>query len=140
MAEETAAAAPAQNTQQPEEEAAPQGQSQASFLDPDVLLFALPFAIIIDILDVVLAIGVIANLIIGAPLIFWMVWKTGRIEAAKEQVQAVRENMAQRQAARKVATRRALRRGIFYFIGGLVPVLSIFVLWTRAIVQTVRGK
>ncbi|MCH7828770.1 hypothetical protein IH982_02860 [Patescibacteria group bacterium] len=127
-----------------------QAESRASFLDPDVLLFALPFAVIIDILDVVLAIGVIVNLFIGLPLLAWMVWKTGRIEAGKEQVERVRqgpqmrERFRQRQqarlSARRAATRRALRRGLLYFLAGLIPIVSIFVLWTWAVISTIRGK
>lgn len=134
------------------QESAPQQQEtpRGSFLDPDVLIFALPVAITIDILDVVLAMGVIANLIVGSPLILWMVWKTGKIEAGREQIQRVqqgpqeRAEFSQRQqerlAARRAATRRAWRRGILYFLGGLVPILSIFVLWTWAVISTVRGK
>jgi len=123
--------------------AAPQakeGHPQGSFLDPDVLIFALPLALLIDILDVVLAIGVIVNLIVGIPLMLWMVWKTGELVNAKEQTQNIRQSQRQKQAARKVATRRAFRRGALYFIGGLIPIVSIFVLWTLAVINTVRGK
>ena len=127
-----------------------QVESKASFLDPDVLLFALPFAVIIDILDVVFAIGVIANLFMGLPLLFWMVWKTGQIQTAREQVQRVRrgpqermslqQTQQKRLAARRIATRRAWKRGLLYFLGGLIPIVSIFVLWTWAVVSTVKGK
>lgn len=139
-----------ETTNQEGEQEQEQGKTQGSFFDPDVLLFALPFAIIIDILDVVLAIGVIVNLIIGAPLLFWMVWKTGQVQAASEQVERVgrgpqeragfQARQQQQLAARRKATSRAWRRGILYFLGGLVPILSIFVLWTWAIISTVRGK
>ena len=129
-------------TQEPEGEQQ-QGTSRGSFLDPDVFLVLL-VAVIIDILDVVLSIGTIVTLILGAPLIFWMVWKTGRLEDAKQQIQTIRtrgvERQAAKQAARKVATRRALRKGVLYFFGGLIPGVNIFVLWTWAVISTVRGK
>jgi threonine/homoserine/homoserine lactone efflux protein len=116
-----------------------QGTPQGSFLDPDVLIVLL-IAVIIDILDVVLAIGVILNLILGGFLILWMVWKTGRLESAKDQIQNIRQSQQARQAARKKATRRAFRRGALFFLGGLVPLLSVFMLWTWAVINTVRGK
>ncbi|MDP2637306.1 MAG: hypothetical protein Q8P03_01700 [bacterium] len=121
----------------------------ASFLDPDVML-VMAVAVSIDILDITLAFGVIENIILGIPIMLWMVWKSGRMSAAAEQIQRIRQapqlrqkfiqEQQQRLAARRVATRRAWRRGILYFLGGLVPVLSIFVLWTWAVISTVRGK
>lgn len=134
--------------QDQEQETQRQGASQASFLDPDVLII-LPFAIIIDILDF-LVIGVVANLVLGGFILAWMVWKTGKIESAREQMrriqQAPQERMnfaraqQERLATRRAATRRVWRRGILYCLGGLVPVLSIFMLWTWAVIKTVRGK
>lgn len=146
--EEQEETAPEQDSAQ-EQGAQQQGAVQASFLDPDVLI-VLFLAVIIDVLDVVLAIGVIVNLILGAPLILWMVWKTGKLESGKEQIDRVRQGPQQRAnfqkrqqellAARKKATSRAWKRGVLFFLGGLVPILSIFVLWTWAVVNTVRGK
>lgn len=128
-----------------EEKSAPRG----SFLDPDVIFF-LGVAVVIDILDVTLALGVIANILLGLPILGWMVWKTGNMWAAKEQIDRVRKAPQLRQqfrqeqytrlAARRAATRRAWRRALLYFLGGLVPILSIFVLWTWAVISTVRGK
>jgi VIT1/CCC1 family predicted Fe2+/Mn2+ transporter len=114
-------------------------QGHGSFLDADVLLFALPFAVFIDILDIFL-VGVVVSLILGIPLLIWMVWKTGKLEDAKQQAQQVRKTQTQKQVAKKAALRRALKRGIIYFIAGLIPIVSIFFLWTLAVVNTVRGK
>ncbi|OHA68208.1 MAG: hypothetical protein A3J57_01235 [Candidatus Wildermuthbacteria bacterium RIFCSPHIGHO2_02_FULL_49_12b] len=121
----------------------------ASFLDPDVML-VMAVAVSIDILDFTLAFGVIENIILGIPIMLWMVWKRGRPWAAAEQVQRIRQapelrqkfvqEQQQKLIARRMATRRAWRRGILYFLGGLVPILSIFVLWTWAVISTVRGK
>lgn len=146
---ETATIQEQEEEQTQEQGAQQQGATQASFLDPDVLI-VLFLAVVIDILDVVLAIGVVVNLILGGFILLWMVWKTGRIESAKEQIDRVRRGpqeraeFRQRQqallAAKKKATRRVLRRGILFFLGGLIPILSIFVLWTWAVIKTVRGK
>lgn len=115
-----------------------QKPAQASFTDPDVLI-VLFLAIVIDVLDVVLAIGVFVNLVLGVPFILWMIWKTGKLQSGKDQVQTIRQGPQQQEARRK-AVRRVLRRGIFFFLGGLVPILSIFFVWTYAIIKTVRGK
>ncbi len=122
---------------------------RGNFLLPDVPL-VLMFAIAIDILDVVFSIGTIVSLILGLPILAWMVWKTGKIQSAQEQVQRVRrksqeraefqQRQQQRLAERRAATRRAWRRGLLYFVGGLIPILNIFVLWTWAVITTVRGK
>ena len=141
-----------QGEETPETQGTPgqqQETAQGSFLDPDVIIVLL-LAVIIDILDVVLAIGVIVNLILGGVLILWMIWKTGKLESAREQIERVRQAPKVRQdfrqsqqasiAARKKATGRALKRGVLFFLGGLVPILSIFMLWTWAVINTVRGK
>ena len=137
---------------QQEEEQEQAGGDEAvrgNFLTPDVPV-VLVFAVLIDILDVTLAVGPILSLIMGAPLLAWMVLKTNQLQSAKDQVQRVRrkseeraefqQRQQQRLAERRAATRRIWRRGIFYFVGGLIPVVSIFVLWTWAVISTVRGK
>ncbi len=149
MAELAAApiGAPNQQTEQPEEkeEEAPRG----SFLDPDVIL-VLSLAVLIDILDVTVVLGWFLNLILGIPIILWMVWKTGRLWSAVEQGRRVHQAPRLRQeftqkrqqelAMRRLAARRAWRRALLFFLAGLVPILSIFVLWTWAVISTVRGK
>ena|SRR3989338_4046528 len=130
-----------QGEETPETQGTPgqqQETAQGSFLDPDVLI-ALLLAIIIDILDVIL-VGVLLNLILGSVLVLWMVWKTGKLESAKEQMQNIRQSPQARQAARKKATRRALKRGGRFFLVGLIPIASIFMFWTLGVINTVRGK
>src|SRR3990167_5810129 len=148
--EAAAIGAAAEPQEDAEEPARAQGEgARGNFLLPDVLL-VLSLAVIIDILDAVFSIGTIVNLVLGLPILTWMVWKTGQIQSAQEQIQRVRrgpqerEEFRQRQqqqlAARRTATRRAWRRGILYFLGGLIPIANIFVLWTWAVISTVRGK
>lgn len=110
-------------------------------LDPDVLIFALPFAILIDILDYVLEIGTIVSLIIGAPLILWMIWKAGNLSRAKSQVQQIRSG--QRAAARKASKKllmKALRRGLLVFVVELIPILNLIPFWIIAVVNTLRDS
>ena len=154
MANGDAATIQSESVVKPQDAAEESGGSQASgtlgnFLLPDVM-FMLLLAVFIDILDVVLALGVIVNLILGLPILAWMVWKTGEMQSAKDQIERVkrgpqergefRQRQQQQLAARKAATRRAWRRGILYFLGGLIRIVSIFVLWTWAVISTVRGK
>lgn len=68
-------------------------------LDFDFLLFALPFAFIVDILDIVLEItgfvvipkivGIIIDVVVSLILVFpgWMYWRTGKIEKSKRERQ-----------------------------------------------------
>ncbi|MDP3900981.1 MAG: hypothetical protein Q8Q38_01390 [bacterium] len=116
-------------------------QKGASILDPDVLIFALPFALLIDILDYVLEIGTVVSLIIGAPIILWMVWKAGNLSQAKSQVQQIRsgERRVAKRASKKLAM-RALRRGVLVFIAELIPILNLFPFWLLAVVSTLRDS
>lgn len=127
-----------ESEQSPEEISQQQGTPRGSFLDPDVLII-LPLAILVDILDF-LVIGVFANLVLGWFFILWMIWKTGSLESAKGQIQNTRQAQQARQAARKRATGRALRRGTRFFLTGLFPIVSAFTFWTWAVINTVRGK
>lgn len=67
-----------------------------NFLLPDVLP-VLSLAGLIDILDVVFSIGTLVSLILGAPLLLWMVWKTNQIQSAREQTQRVRRGPKERE-------------------------------------------
>jgi Ca2+/Na+ antiporter len=116
-----------------------QAQPQGSFLDLDVII-VLILAVVVDILDVTLAAGVIVSIILGIPFILWMIWKTNKLEDARDQIQKLKRSPQQKAAARKAFTKKALRRGLLYFAGGIIPVVSIFFLWTLAIINTVRGK
>lgn len=108
---------------------------RVSPLDPDFLLFAVPFAFIIDMLDFVFEIGIVANLFLAIPLIWWMTKKGGQAPGAQE----LQTHQAQRQAA-KTASRRALRRGLLIFIAELIPLLNLLPFWLIAVFAMLRQQ
>ncbi|MDP2637217.1 MAG: hypothetical protein Q8P03_01240, partial [bacterium] len=104
-------------------------------LDPDFLLFAVPFALLIDGIDFVFQLGIILNLFLGAPLIWWMTKRGGQAPGAGD----LQARQAQRQAAR-TAARRALRRGLIVFALELIPVVSLFPFWLIAVFAMLRQQ
>lgn len=135
---EAAATASNREASQTQEEIPPteEGAETVSVLDPTFLAFALPFALIIDVLDFFFEFGIVVSLIVGAPLILWMVWKAGKSSVG---TQEIKQRQASRQAAR-AAARRALRRGILIFIAELIPLLNLIPFWTVAILLTLRVR
>lgn len=113
----------------------PTSTNQISFLDPDFLLFAMPFALLIDIMDVVLQLGIFVNLILGAPLIMWMMARAGQTI----DVQDFRKNQAAKKAS-KAAVKSAFRKGLLVFILELIPIVSVFFFWTITIFLTLRSN
>lgn len=97
-------------------------------MDPDFLLFALPFAIFIDGLDFFFEIGTLVSFIAGVPLILWLMSRTGRETKTQDIKQDIQQRQQQRQMAKK-ATSRVLRRGILAFIAELIPILNLLPFW-----------
>ncbi|MBI2113431.1 MAG: hypothetical protein HYT50_02540 [Candidatus Wildermuthbacteria bacterium] len=116
-------------------EAPQQTGNQVSILDPDFLVFAMPFALIIDVLDFFLEFGTFVSLIAGAPLIWWMVARAGKTV----DVQDLKQKQAQQQAA-KTAGRKALRRGIIVFVAELIPLLNLLPFWTITLFALLRNN
>ncbi|MDP3981978.1 MAG: hypothetical protein Q8P70_00260 [bacterium] len=117
-----------------------------SFLDPDVLALAIPFAIILDILGYLglfftLGIGgIIAGLILGIPLTLWMASKDMNWEMARHRVGSLKKgkNLGAEQAARvkKVALKRVTGRSVKrYLLGSFLVFLPY---WTWAVFQLVQ--
>ncbi|MDP2665015.1 MAG: RDD family protein [bacterium] len=111
-----------------------QGRGVSPF-DPDFLLFALPFAFFIDALDFVFEIGIIVNLFLALPLIWWMSKKGGQAPGAKD----IQLHAQERQAA-KAAGKRALRRGLLIFVAELIPILNLFPFWLIAVFAMLRQQ
>ncbi|MDO8577282.1 MAG: RDD family protein [Candidatus Wildermuthbacteria bacterium] len=109
--------------------------NKVSPFDPDFLLFALPFAFFIDALDFVFEIGIIANLFLAIPLIWWMSKKGGQAPGAKD----IQLHAQERQAA-KAAGKRALRRGLLIFVAELIPILNLFPFWLIAVFAMLRQQ
>ena len=124
----------------------PPKQETFSAISPDVILFAVPFALTIDILDWFFDIGTIVSIIAGLPLIMWMVWRGGRLEKAKEQVQKIRQRVASRSGRKaqaqimKRAARRVFRRGILVYVAELIPILNLLPFWLIAVFIVLREK
>lgn len=96
---------------------------KVSALDPDFLLFALPLALIIDIVNIALfflagVAGTVLDLIAGWTLIPWLIWRTGKGSARK----------------------KVLRRGILMFIFELIPGVDLVPWWTIQVLLTLSRK
>lgn len=117
----------------------PEEIKKVSPLDPDFLLFALPLAALIDILDFVLEIGMIPSFLLGGILIWWYTKRTGQ-EVDKEQLKEDYQLRQQRQRASKAAARSTLRRGIIMFVAELVPFLNLVPFWLIFVVSSLKQK
>ena len=92
-------------------------------------------AFLIDTLDFVFEIGIVANLFLAIPLIWWMTKHGGQAPGATE----LQMRQAQRQAA-KTAARKALRRGLLIFVAELIPILNLFPFWLIAVFAMLRQQ
>lgn len=95
-------------------------------LDPDFLIFAMPFAIFIDILDWVLDIGTIVSWLLGIPLVIWMIIRTKRIETAKEQF----EKLKAAKGVARTGGRNVWRRALLLYLGEAVPIINFLPFWS----------
>jgi uncharacterized Tic20 family protein len=105
----------------PDEQESP--RSLVHPLDPDFLIFALPVALLIDILSFIPVLGTIVSFVLGGPLVLWMIKKGGQAPGAK-----------------KAATKRALRRGIVVFVAELITFVNFLPLWTFTVLMMLRQK
>jgi len=81
-------------------------EAGVSPLDLDFLLFALPFAFAVDVLDVILEIagifvipkiiGIVIDFVVLLILGGWMYWRTGKIEKSKKEYRANLEETVQK--------------------------------------------
>jgi len=124
-----------------------QERARVSPLDPDFLLFALPFAILVDSLDIILELFglLIIPKVLGLTLdVFtffilgtWLYLRTGKLIKSKQKQQAGGGvgKAAIRGPLKKVFTRLGLT-----FIIEAVPFLGIFFAWTLMVILTLRDK
>lgn len=111
------------------------GTRPVSILDIDFLVFALPYALLIDALDFALSFGTIISLIVGGPLIAWMVWRAGKSSVGRKDI---KQRQAARQAA-KTAGKKMLKRGVLIFIVELIPIINLIPFWTVAIIFMLKS-
>jgi hypothetical protein len=135
-------------------------KARVSPLDPDFLLFALPFALLVDIIDIILeltSILVIPKLIGWAMDAFtfviiggWIFYRTGKIiKSRQKQQEALQKKMGQQatkmqqQLAKAVAKgplRKTLVRAGATLIGELIPFVGLVPFWTISVILTLKEK
>ena len=149
MAEATIAT---QELAQQQEQQKEQEQSRVHFLDPDFLLIILPFALLVDSLDILLeltsflVIPKIIGLVIDFVTMFiiggWMYWRVGKILKSKQRRQAIAKKTGKgvgRALMRGPLRKIIMRLGLVVFIEA-IPVVGILFAWTVAVDLTLREK
>ena len=133
---------------------------RVSPLDPDFLLFALPFAILVDAIDIILeltsifvlpkAIGIAMDIITFTIIGGWIYWRIGRISKSREeQKRAFQKQLAQKstqmqQQLAKGITKGPLRKTFIRvgatLLGELIPFVGLLPFWTISVILTLREK
>lgn len=154
MAESTAELSAEQSAEDAGEKA------KVSPFDPDFLLFALPFAILVDAVDIVLeltSILVIPKLIGWAMDAFtfaviggWIFYRTGKIiKSRQKQQEALQKKMGtqaakmQQQLAKgavKGPLRKTLVRAGAAMLGELIPFVGLVPFWTISVILTLKEE
>jgi len=154
MAESTAELSAEQSAEDAGEKA------KVSPFDPDFLLFALPFAILVDAIDIVLeltSILVIPKLVGWAMDAFtfamiggWIFYRTGKIiKSRQKQQEALQKKMGaqaakmQQQLAKgalKGPLRKTLVRAGAALLGELIPFVGLVPFWTISVILTLREE
>jgi len=154
MAETTAELSAEQSTENAGEKA------RVSPLDPDFICFALPFAIIVDAIDIILeltsifvlpkAIGIAMDIITFTIIGGWIYWRIGRISKSREeQKRAFQKQLAQKstqmqQQLAKGITKGPLRKTFIRvgatLLGELIPFVGLLPFWTISVILTLREK
>ena len=154
MAESTAEL----SAEQPVEDAGE--KARVSPFDPDFLLFALPFAVFLDALDIVLeltSILVVPKLIGWAMDAFtfaiiggWIFYRTGKIiKSRQKQQEALQKKMGTQAAkmqqqvikgAMKGPLRKTLVRAGAALLGELIPFVGLVPFWTISVILTLKEE
>jgi len=122
-------------------------QARVHVFDPDFLVI-LFIAIVVDILDWVLGLGIIVGFVAGLPMVFWMIWKEGKVENAKEKWvrqtrvvsrRAGRAARGPRRGLRGRLTKRVSKRVALY-IAEAIPGINLVPLWVTAVLLMLRKK
>ncbi|MBI4101370.1 MAG: hypothetical protein HY443_00205 [Candidatus Nealsonbacteria bacterium] len=134
--------------------------SKVSPLDPDFLVFALPFAIVVDGLDIILEltgilvipklIGMVIDGFVFAAIGGWIYWRTARIIKTKqEQAQALQKQMTQKagqmqqqltKGAVKGPMKKTLTRAGIALLGELIPFVGLVPFWTISVIMTLKEE
>ncbi|MBI2042497.1 MAG: hypothetical protein HYT21_02025 [Candidatus Nealsonbacteria bacterium] len=109
---------------------------------PDFLLFAFPLAAFLDVfgfISIFISFGIlgfIVSLLLGIPLVIWMVTKENDIAAAKERVRELRKPGAGATKAEGKVAKKVLGKGLRKLILG--SVLVFFPYWTWSALSVLR--
>lgn len=134
--------------------------SKVSPLDPDFLVFAMPFAMIVDGLDIILEltgilvipklIGMAIDGFVFAALGGWIYLRTSRIIKTKqEQAQALQKQIGQKagqmqqqlaKGAVKGPLKKTLTRAGVALLGELIPFVGLVPFWTISVIMTLREE
>ena len=129
-------------------------------LDPDFLLFALPFAMIVDAIDIVLEltgifvipklIGMVMDGFVFMIIGWWIYFRTNKIiKSREEQKKALQRQMTQKagkmqqQLAKgtvKGPLRNTLVRTGITLLGELIPFVGLVPFWTISVILTLKEK
>ncbi len=133
---------------------------RVSPFDIDFLCFALPFAIIVDVIDIVLEItsilvipkvlGMAMDVVTFAIIGGWIYWRTGNIIKSREkQKEALQKKMGQQatkmqqqlaKGAAKGPLRKTLTRAGVAVIGEIIPFVGLIPFWTISVLLTLREE
>lgn len=135
-------------------------KSRVHPLDPDFLVFAMPFAMLVDAIDIILEltsvfiipklIGIVIDIFVFVVISWWMYTRVKRIAQTRDQMkkgaaqklQKAQQKMQQQvaKAAQRGPLRRVLTRGAVVLLGELIPFVGILPFWTIAVFLTLREK
>lgn len=135
-------------------------KSRVHPLDPDFLVFAMPFAFFVDALDIILEItgifvipkliGIVLDGFTFAVISWWMYTRVKRIAQTRDQMKRGAAQKLQRgqqrlqqQLAKSVQRgplRKVLLRGGITLLGELIPFVGIIPFWTITVFSTLREK
>ena len=150
--EEALDTTPQELVQQERKNEEEQERSRVHALDPDFLLFALPFAVLVDALDIILELtsflvipkllGLIVDAFTMLILGGWMYWRVGKIVKTKKAQQ--RANVKALKGASRAVLQGPFRKIIvrlgFVALLEAIPIVGILFAWTVMVVLTLREK
>ena len=135
-------------------------KARVSPFDPDFLIFALPFAIIVDAIDIVLeltsilvipkVLGIAMDAFTFVVIGGWIYFRTNKIiKSREEQKKALQKQMTQKagkmqqqliKGAVKGPLRKTLVRTGVTLLGELIPFVGLVPFWTISVILTLREK
>ena len=146
------------SAEQPAEDAGE--KAKVSPFDPDFLLFALPFAILVDAVDIVLELtsilvipkllGIAMDAFTFAIIGGWIFYRTGKIIKSRQKQQEALQKKMGKQAAKmqqqlvkgalKGPLRKTLVRAGAALLGELIPFVGLVPFWTISVILTLREE